>query len=58
MTVYSLQGVYDYEGHHFIGAYSTREKATEAQAIFMAENEGQFDDYRIDESEIDAKAAF
>ena len=58
MTVYVLQGVYDYEGRSFIGVYSTREKATEAQAIFLTEEEGQFDDYVIDEREIDAKAAF
>ena len=58
MTAYALLGVYDYEGRNFIGVYSTREKATEAQAIFIAEEEIQFDDYIIEEREIDAKASF
>ena len=57
MKVYALLGTYDYEGCQLIGAYSTKEKALEAQAIFIAEEE-PFDDYIIVEREIDAKASF
>ena len=57
MKVYALQGTFDYEGRYLIGVYTTREKALEAQAIFIAEEE-QFDDYIIEERELDAKASF
>jgi len=58
MKVYALLGTYDYEGCQLIGAYSTKEKALEAQAMFVDEEEVQFDDYVIEEREIDAKASF
>lgn len=58
MKVYALHGTYDYEGSYLIGVYTTKEKALEAHAIFIAEDDTQFDDYVIDEREVDAKASF
>ena len=55
MTIYALLGTYDYEGRYLIGVYTTKEKALEAQAMFITE---EFDDYIIEEREIDAKASF
>ena len=60
MKVYALHGTFDCEGSYLIGVYTTKEKALAAQAIFIAEEdeETSFDDYIIEEREIDAKASF
>lgn len=56
MTIYALLGTYDYEGRYLIGVYTTKEKALEAKAVFVAEEEW-FDNFSIKKKVIDSKAS-
>ena len=55
--VYVLSGIVHYEGHSFLGVYSTKEKAEEALKDFDRTSYS-FDEFVIEARDLDGAAAF
>ena len=58
MKLYALNGVFGYEGDTLLGVYSSSEAANRAMNVFKeTEKYAVFDDYFVEERELDAMAA-
>ena len=45
MEIFVLMGEYDYESHHVLGVYASREEAVDAYFVYTRDHDRHFDYY-------------